>query len=46
MVDQLNQDELTKRSEKLKKKEIDWAKVREPSNPIALRAVEQYQAAK
>ena len=47
LTDHLSSEELTKRiQEKRKKKELDWAKVKEPSNPIALRAVEEYQAKK
>jgi len=30
----------SRRAEKRRKKELEWSKIREPSNPIALRAVE------
>ena len=39
-------EEKSKRLEQRKKKELDWNKVKDPSNPIALRAVEQFQAMK
>lgn len=39
-------EERKKNQDKRKLKELEWSKVKEPTNPIALRAVEQYQAAK
>jgi len=36
-------EETTKRAQQRK---LEWSKVKEPSNQIALRAVEQYNAAK
>ena len=40
IVNEINSDGQTKRTLTQKKKEIDWSKVKDPSNPIALRAVE------
>ena len=39
-------EEASKRQEERKKKPLDWSKVKEPTNPIALRAVEEFQALK
>lgn len=45
--DNMSGEELSQRiAEKNKRKELDWAKVKEPSNKIALRAVEEFQALK
>ena len=35
-------EENSKRKEEKKKKPLDWSKVKEPTNPIALRAVEEF----
>ena len=42
IADGLTAEERSKRKDKRKKKELDWSKVKEPSNPIALRAVEEF----
>ena len=45
--DNMSAEELSQRiNNKNKKKELDWAKVKDPSNKIALRAVEEFQALK
>ena len=36
------EEHISRRAERRKKKELEWSKVKEPSNPIALRAVEEY----
>jgi len=35
-------EERKKNLDNRKRKELEWSKVKEPTNPIALRAVEQY----
>ena len=40
------EDELSRRLANRRKKELEWSKVKEPTNPLALRAVEHYQALK
>ena len=47
LVNENNSEDMSQRlKEKTKKKELDWSKVKDPSNKIALRAVEEFQALK
>ena len=47
LADNMTADENSQRiATKNKKKELEWSKVKDPSNPIALRAVEEFQALK